>query len=396
MTESTLDEDWSVPETEVMGAIERSLDADDEAILATIVDVEGNAYRRPGAKMVVSEAGAGVGSITAGCLEDQVRELAEEVRSAGRQRVERFDLTGDDDVWGLGLGCNGIIDLLFEPLTEAYRPIVDAYEAGTDTVVVTVIDSEADGVAAADRLIAPDGDLTADGAESPDDSGEFPAWLVDALTEPVATLHSNGQSDTITVERDGDRVQVFVDAIVAPSDLVIFGTGHDVGPVAELGRKMDYRVTVAGFRGGQATDERFPNADRVVSTSPADVDEALKLDEDTYAVVMTHNFIDDQIAVESLLDTGVPYIGLMGPDERFQEILDAFEEENRELTDADFDRIYTPIGLDLGGGTPYQIALSILAEVEAVANGRDPKHLRERKSPIHERLEIDAEAEAEV
>jgi xanthine dehydrogenase accessory factor len=385
MTESTLDEDWSVPETAVMSAIERALDADDEAVLATIVDVEGNAYRRPGAKMVVSEAGAGVGSITAGCLESEVREMATEIRNAGGQQVERFDLTGDDDVWGLGLGCNGIIDLLFEPLTETYRRIVDAYQAGTDTVVVTVVDSETDAVGAADRLIAPDGDLT---AADVDADGEFPAWLVDALAEPVETLHATGQSDTITVERDGDSVQVFVDAITAPSELVIFGTGHDVGPVAELGRKMDYRVTVAGFRGGQTADERFPNADRVVSTSPADVDETLDLDGDTYAVVMTHNFIDDQIAVETLLDTDVPYIGLMGPDERFQEILDAFD---GEITGADLDRVYTPIGLDLGGGTPYQIAMSILAEVEAVANGRDPKHLRERTSPIHERLEIEAE-----
>jgi len=388
MTESTLDEDWSVPETAVMSAIDRSLDADDEAVLATIVDVEGNAYRRPGAKMVVSEAGAGVGSITAGCLESEVREMATEIRNAGGQRVERFDLTGDDDVWGLGLGCNGIIDLLFEPLTETYRQVVDAYRAGTDTLVVTVIDSEADAVTAADRLIAPDGDLAA-AVEASD--GEFPAWLREALAEPAETLHANGQSDAITVERDGDTVKVFVDAITAPSELVLFGTGHDVGPVAELGRKMDYRVTVAGFRGGQTADERFPNADRVVSTSPADVDETLDLDGDTYAVVMTHNFIDDQIAVETLLDTDVPYVGLMGPDERFQEILDAFADGGREVTDADLDRIYTPIGLDLGGGTPYQIAMSILAEVEAVANGREPKHLRERKSPIHERLEIEAE-----
>lgn len=386
MTESTLDEDWSVPETAVMSAIERSLDVDGEAVLATIVDVEGNAYRRPGAKMVVSEAGAGVGSITAGCLESEVREMATEIRNAGGQRVERFDLTGDDDVWGLGLGCNGIIDLLFEPLTEAYRQVVDAYRAGTDTVVVTVIDSEADAVTAADRLIAPDGDLAAAAVEASD--GEFPVWLREALAEPAETLQANGQSDTVTVERDGDAVQVFVDAITAPSELVLFGTGHDVGPVAELGRKMDYRVTVAGFRGGQTADERFPDADRVVSTSPADVDETLDLDEDTYAVVMTHNFIDDRIAVETLLDTDVPYIGLMGPDERFQEILDAFADG--EVTDADLDRIYTPIGLDLGGGTPYQIAMSILAEVEAVANDREPKHLRERKSPIHERLEIDA------
>ncbi|MFT4946479.1 MAG: xanthine dehydrogenase accessory factor, partial [Natronomonas sp.] len=115
--------DWSVPETEVMDAVGDAID-DRRAVLATVVDVVGNAYRRPGAKMVIAEEGDGIGSITAGCLEDEVLAIAEDVIAEGRPRVEQFDLTGDDDVWGLGVGCNGVIDILLEPLEDSYRPVV--------------------------------------------------------------------------------------------------------------------------------------------------------------------------------------------------------------------------------------------------------------------------------
>ena len=104
---------------------------------------------------------------------------------------------------------------------------------------------------------------------------------------------------------------------------------------------------------------------------------------------MTHNFIDDRLTVEALLDSPSPYIGLMGPHDRFQEMVEAFDESGRSLDDGDLDRIYTPIGLDLGGGSPYQIAHSIVAELLAVVNERTPKHLRDREGNIHERIELD-------
>jgi xanthine dehydrogenase accessory factor len=376
-------EHWSVPESAVMRALDRSL-GDDSAVLATIIDVEGNAFRRPGAKMVVSEQGAGVGSITAGCLEDEVLDLAAEVRSDGRARVEQFDLTGDDDVWGLGLGCNGIIDLLVEPLTDDFRPVVDAYGNGEDIVVLTVLDGDG-ATEQGDRMLVPDGDVS----QATTVVGDWPEWLVDQLEQPVETLLAAGQSDTLAFEHEGETVRVFVDSVTARPDLVVFGTGHDVTPVVELADRMDFRVTVVGFRGGLATAERFPNADRVLSTSPAQIHETLAFDEDTYAVVMTHNVVDDTIAIEELLETETPYIGLMGPTERFEEVVEDIEADREPLSDAELDRIYTPVGLDLGGGTPYQIALSIVGEVQAVANERDPKHLRDRKSPIHERVEVD-------
>jgi len=375
--------DWSVPETEVMDAIGDAID-EQRAVLATVVDVEGNAYRRPGAKMVIADEGDGVGSITAGCLEDEVLALAEDVIADGRPRLETFDLTGDDDVWGLGVGCNGVIDILLEPLDSSYRPVVDAYGSGRDVAVLTVLEGGSTGAKQGDRAYA----HPAGGALSLD-TPNWPDWLLDALEGPTAELLETDTSDTLAFDHEGETVRAFVDSVTAPPDLVVFGTGHDVAPVADLASQVDFRVTVAGFRGATATEERFPEADTVISTSPANVREALDLDGNTYAVIMTHNFIDDRLTLEELLDSPVPYIGLLGPRERFEEIREECNAAGREFTEDELERIYTPAGLDLGGGTPFHIAQSIAAEVTAVRFDREPKHLKEREGHIHERPSLE-------
>jgi len=361
------DDEWSAPETAVMSSIRQALDADESTVLATVVSVEGSAYRGPGAKMLVA-GDTGVGSITAGCLEDVMIDLAATVREEGRPRVEQFDLTGDDDTWGLGVGCNGVVDVLLEPLGEDYRPVVDAYDAGEDARVYTVVDADHSAAPVGERAVATGDDPT------PDDP---PAWFGDDLADAARECRRDGESATVELPRPSGRIEVFVDSVTPPADLVVFGTGHDIAPVTELAIRADFRVTVAGFRGADATSEKFPAADQVRSLSPAEIREELDLDADTYAVVMTHNFVDDAIAVDELLQSDVPYVGLMGPAERFGEITAQWREEGREVSSEELDRLYTPVGLDLGGGTPYQIAHSIVAELLAVRYGRTPGHLRE-------------------
>ncbi len=368
---------WSVPETDVLSSIRDVLAGADRGVLATVIDVEGSAYRRPGAKMVIPEDEDGIGHITAGCLEDEVERLAAEVLDSGEPRVETYDLRpeAEDDVWGLGVGCNGIIDVLLEPIDESYRPVVDAVTAGEDIGVLTVIDGgDATGARAyyeptADRF----------------DRGErFPADTADRLRDVAAELTSQGRADSIDV----GGLTVFVDGIAAPDDLVVVGTGPDVGPIAELGKQAGFAVTVLGFRGANATPERFPSADDVRSTSPAQVRDALDLDEDTYVVLATHNFVDDRLALDEFLQSPVPYVGLLGPRERFEDMVEDFDAEGRTFDDSELERVYTPVGLDLGAGSPYGIALSIVSEVVAVSNDRRPRHLREREGPIHDRVDV--------
>ncbi|MDF9748293.1 XdhC family protein [Natrinema salsiterrestre] len=379
--------DWSLPETDVFDRIRTTLDDETAAVLATVIAVDESAYRRPGAKMLIRPDGGGAGSITAGCLEDEVRALAADVLADGSPRVETWDLTGDDDVWGLGIGCNGVITVLLERLDESYRPVVDARRASNPIGVATVVSDETEiDIAVGNRTYyAPDDGFA--------DDTDFPAAVIDELEDPTRTLVATGKSETLTVETDAGRVEVFVDGVRPPPELVVFGSGHDVEPVVELANRVDFRVTVVSFRGGRADDDRFPRADGVVSASPREIPDLREWDTDTYAVVMSHNFLDDRLALEQLLETPTEYIGLMGPQKRFEEMCEDFAEENRPITDAELERIYTPIGLSLGGDAPYQIALSIVAEVLAVANERTPQHLSRRGGPIHDRAETETKTD---
>jgi xanthine dehydrogenase accessory factor len=363
-------------------SVREVLEGDGRGVLATIIDVEGSAYRRPGAKMVIPESGAGVGHITAGCLEDEVQAIAGEVLAAGEPRIETYDLRPDaeDDVWGLGVGCNGVLDILLEPIDESYRAVVDAFDDDRDIGVVTVV--EADNEEAVGTRAYYD---AADGSLSPGEG--FPEELVDRMHDAVADLAVQGRARAFEL----DGMTVFVDGIAAPPDLVVLGTGHDIGPIIELGAQTGFRITVLGFRGTSATQERFPAADDVRSTSPARLHEAFDFDANTYVVVATHNYVDDRISVDELLQTDAPYVGLMGPHERFEKMLEDFAEEGREFSDAELNRLYTPVGLNLGGGSPHQIALSIVSEALAVSNGRDPDHLRNREGTIHDRVELETD-----
>jgi len=375
---------WSIPEIELRQRLSQQLESDGIDILATIIDVEGNAYRRPGAKMLLTADGDGVGNVTAGCLENELLKVSNRIRDTGQAEVATYNLMDDeDDVWGLGVGCDGIIDVLLEPLTERYRPMTEALADGQDIASVVVLEDSACPLSLGDRAYVD----PVRGELSPAD-GTVAAWPT-ALVDSATTLATTGHGDTVEIVVDDRELTVFIDGLPAPSDLIVFGTGHDVGPVVELASKNDFRVTVVGFRGGIDTDERFPQADRVLTTSPGNLSEDVDLTERTYAVVMTHNFVDDRLTIKQLLDSPVPYVGLMGPEERFEEMLESFGAEGVSIDESALDRLYTPIGLDLGGGSPYQIAHSIVAEVLAVSNDRDPTHLRARNGPIHDRIEVE-------
>ena len=380
MSDSENDRRWSAPGADVLTSIRDRLDEGRSAVVATVVGVDGSAYRRPGAKMLVEEDGSGRGHITAGCLEDEVYDLAAEILDEGEPRIETYDLMDDeDDVWGLGVGCNGIIDVLLEPLDEAYAPLAEAIDSGEPIGVVTVLDGP---VPVGAKAYYRDGEIVSD-------FGTFPEDAIAAIEAPAETLVEEGKADTVSVETEEGTIRVFVDGIQPAPRLLVFGTGHDARPVVELAGVNGFRVTVVGFRGAIDLEERFPTADDHVTATPGTLTEAVDLDNTDAAVVMTHNFLDDRLTVEALVDARLPYVGLMGPRERFEEMLDDFEEEGRTFTDEALDRLYTPVGLDLGDGSPYGIATSIVAEVVAVHNSREPKHLADREGPIHDRVEIE-------
>ncbi|SFR64416.1 XdhC family protein [Halogeometricum limi] len=369
--------DWAVPETEVLDGVREAIDGASESVLVTVVRVEGSAYRRPGAKMLFT-GDESVGHVTAGCLESEFERVASEVRTSGKPRVERYDLSADgDDVWGLGIGCNGVVDLLFEFVDESHRPLVDAYESGDDVGVVTVLDAADESAVGARAYYHPE-------REEFETDDSYPSETLRPLRDAVVESTRHGQSETFEL----GEATVFVDGVSAPPNLVVVGSGHDVDPVVELGAKAGFRVSVVAYRGASSITDRLPESVTVHTTSPGAVREAVDFDRETYVVVASHNFVDDRLTVETLVGTPVPYVGVMGPKKRYEQMLDALEDEGVRLEPSERERLYTPVGLNLGGGSPYQIALSIVSEVLAVRNGREPGHLAERAEPIHDRVEL--------
>ncbi|WP_115865016.1 XdhC family protein [Halorussus litoreus] len=391
---------WSASTLAVREALREAVEADSRAAVATVSAVEGSAYRRPGAKRVLAgdTGGEGVGGITAGCLEGPVADLAKQALESGPLR-ETFDLTGEDDTWGFGLGCNGVIDVLVEPADASFRPALDRVADGERVALLTVVghgDSPDADNPDSDRPEAPVGARAlvdeSGGVDAAEARPAIPDDVLDAVRDEARQFAETGRSDTLAVETDRGTAELFVDGLEPVPELLVFGHSPDVRPVTRLARDAGFRVTVATGRGARADAEQFPAAHQILATRPPDVAEAISRPAETYAVVMSHNFVDDRLALDALLDTEAPYIGLMGPRKRFEEMREEFAAAGTQLSDADRERISTPVGLDLGGGEPAQIALSVVGEVLAVANGRDGGRLATAEGPIHPRPDLDPDS----
>lgn len=372
---------WSATRFDVHERIRDCRETGD-GVLATVVGVEGSAYRRPGAKLVV-EAGRHVGAITAGCLEGPLLDLARDVQETGVPRVETFDLT-DDNKWGIGLGCNGVLDVLLEPIDDSLDHTLSELDSKRPVTVVTVLDDAGDTVNTGNRVT-----LTKDGSvHSEHKRGGFPEELIEQIQTAASDALDAGHSTLARGTVDGESVQVFIDGLDPVPDLVLFGSQNDIQPVSRLAKRAGFRVVVASGRGARSETSEFPSAHVVESVRAPDLASVIDADAHTSVVLMSHNFIDDRLALESLLaDTEVPYIGLMGPRKRFQRMREELADEGTELTRDDLDRISTPIGLDLGGGEPVEIAMSIVSEVLTVTNGRAGGRLSDSEGPIHPRVE---------
>ncbi|WP_332326382.1 XdhC family protein [Halolamina sp.] len=386
---------WEATRADVARQLRACLSEDRQAATAVITDVEGSAYRRPGARLVVTEESA-IGAITAGCLEGPVAEVARTAIADGVPVTETYDLTNDDEeAWGMGLGCNGVIDVLMDPVDASLQPALDAMARKERAVVATVLSVDEESRERSQPAVSP-GDRTtvlADGSTADEahlagtGRSPLPRELIDGVSEALTedSLKELSSSTTVTISFEGAERAVFCDVYEPIPTLFLFGSQGDVRPVARIAREAGFRVAVVTGRGAKADGERFPAADSVRAVRAPDLGEAVEAPEHTYTVLMSHNFLDDRLALDSLLETAVPYIGLMGPQKRFAEMREAFAEEDRPLTVAELERIATPVGLDLGGDEPTQIALSVVGEVLAEVNDRPGGRLSDREGHVHDR-----------
>jgi xanthine dehydrogenase accessory factor len=312
------------------------------SVLATLVTVEGSSYRRPGARLLLTAKGIRLGSISGGCLEEDVLVRARRVLETGRAETVVYDTTSENDlVWGVGLGCHGVVRVLLEKIVPptGWVRVLSANATRRRSTALAVVHGGVEAAQWGTRLAAP-GDCA-------------------------------------------DPAALFLDDVAPPTALVIFGAGDDAQPLARLAHELGWDVTIADPRAAFAHADRFPTVQRTV-VAPADrlVGE-VNPGPDTLAVVMTHHYVHDVPLLRELLTRPLAYLGLLGPKKRAERILSDLIAAGLALSDTQRGRLHAPVGLDLGADSPEQVALSILAEMQAVLQRRDARPLRERLRPIH-------------
>lgn len=348
-----------------------------KAALATVVWVEGSSYRRPGARMLITDDGRWEGAISGGCLEGDALRKARQVMRDGSPIVVTYDTMDDGaNSFGIGLGCNGIIDVLIEPIDPAnpQNPVAllrEFVQKRDVRVLATVLKSDVPDLTPGSRFV-----LTEQA------TGPIPDWL----SSDMRNAYVSGKPLTKTYSVSSSTVEVFIERIDPGIELIIFGAGYDVIPVAKLARELGWHVTVTDDCVAHLAPKRFPVATCVLYADRTAVLDQVAITDRTAAVLMSHNFNYDRAVLEALLTTNVPYIGMLGPRKRFDKMRAEFEKAGQFFPETNFDRVHAPIGLDLGAETPDEIALSIVAEVRAFFGKRAGGFLKDIPGPIHERL----------
>ena len=339
--------------------------------------------------MLVCEGGASTGTISAGCLESDVIEHAKRVIAKGTAVLVEYDTasTSDEMAWGLGLGCNGVVRVLVEPLAhgslyvEALRRSCDA---DASPVSVATVYQHAPAAPATPRIetgarlfIDEDGGISRE---------KLSDGVVAVLENEARALSPGGMtSGSRVVDVDGGAVNVFVEMLLPPVPLVIFGAGHDALPVVEFARGLGWQTEVVDPQARPASRSRFAGADRVTLARPEDVAARVSITPRTLTLLMSHNYSHDIELLRFLLASPARYIGVMGPRKRTERMLRelATGEDAFRPDEADTARLYSPAGLDIGANGPAEIAMSIVAEMRAVLEGRRGGMLRERRGAIH-------------
>ena len=367
------------------------------AALVTVVKTVGSSYRKPGARMFVDAAGQSVGSISGGCLEDDARERAAAVVASGRPTVVRYDTTADGDiVFGSGLGCQGIVHVLIEPLPPHGAPAdplaclahaLAARRAGALASVFAVDPPTADG--------PPVGSfLWLDAAEDSAATGTLTdPGLAAAVARDAREILRRGRPAARAYDLPGGaQVEVFIDVIRPARSLLICGAGDDARPLARLGRELGWRVRVIDPRRAYATPGRFPDVDELLVCPSAEFGGRVAVEPGEAVVLMTHNYLHDKNFLAGALASGAGYIGLLGPRRRTERLLAELAPHGGSAPGKrSLRRLHGPAGLDIGAEAPEQIALSIVAEIEAVGAGRRGGTLRQRRAPLHEAPRRDVE-----
>ncbi len=367
---------------DIIKAFENAQKHGKQTALATVVHVEGSSYRRPGARMLIEDDGQLTGAISGGCLEGDALRKALLVMSEKRSRLVTYDTMDDDDAkFGVGLGCNGIIQVLIEPINAddpnspiQYLKVVDEKRQSAALVTLFSLQDKKSPQYGTCLLLKDDGDLI----------HHCPVLKEVLQTDAQEALIKQVSSFKNYISEDHD-LTAFIEVIKPPVSIIIIGAGNDVMPLVEMADILGWETTVIDGRANYAKKERFSSACQVLVSKPEKALEQIVIDEHTVFLLMTHNYNYDKAMLVQLLQKNVPYIGMLGPKKKRERILNELKDEGIEFTEEQLSVLHSPVGLDIGAETSEEIAISILAEIKAFFANKDVQSLRKIKEVIHPR-----------
>ncbi len=370
---------------EIVKAYDAAVLAGKKVALASVVYLDGSSYRRPGARMLVSDEGELTGAISGGCLEGDALRKALLAISQGRNRLITYDTNDEDDMTiGVQLGCAGVIQVLFEPLAadNGVHPVAllrKALAVRQASVLVTMfnLDHRTGDQPGTCLLVESNGQVT----------GELGIKeLTEVVMEDAALAFERKQSIFREYRMaNGAVYNAFVEYLHPPVSLVIIGAGNDAVPMMQIADSLGWEVRVVDGRNTHARPERFQAACQVLVSRPESVLDQLSLDSRTVFVMMTHNYNYDLAMLKALLPSEVAYVGMLGPRKKLDRMLDELKHEGVALDADQLNKVYGPAGLEIGAETPEEIALSMIAEIQAVLAGKSGGMLRGKSEVIHDR-----------
>ena len=328
----------------------------DALVLATVVGIQGSSYRKPGAMMLISADGDYAGMISGGCLEADLLEHAAAVFQNGEPAHVTYDMYADEQlVWGLGLGCDGVINLLLQRLDRQkqfeFLPFLfKAQGARLRTVLALVTSSDCAELA--------------EGAVALSDSSGH-TYGSDMLCTCIDKAEFAPSSRYLekSIELPGGRVDVLLVDIQPAPKILVCGAGPDAGPITQLVTDLGWECVVVDHRAHYAQPGRFPAGASIIQIPAKDMATAVDLTEIDAAVIMSHHLENDLLYLDACLGAdGISYIGILGPSLRREKLLARCKKTSTAL--------FGPVGLDIGAELPESIALSAVAEIHAVLNGR--------------------------
>lgn len=356
-----------------------------KAALATVVNVEGSSYRRTGARMLVMDNGVWVGGISGGCLEGDALRNARLSIINSKSTLLTYDTTENDPYQiGVGLGCNGVIDVLitpldFENLENPVEILKKCIRSGRRTnVLLTVTNVEGNW-----ERIKPGDTIRYENTKSLSvfENEEFEIKLLEKLEQQS----TEGRSVLEHFElRDRKKISVFIEIIMPEIHVVLMGHQYDIFPMTMISKEIGWKVTI------MANPLKINPSLRVIADEMISVDQFNEscVDDYTAIILMSHDYKTDKVNLAKALRTSSRYIGMLGPKMRAEKIFNELEEEGISIGEKDRRRIFAPAGLDIGALNPEEIALSLTAEIRAVFSDRNGSFLKLRNSTIHERNRV--------